>query len=131
MDVQETQLDHFLQQSRLASQSGLKHYTNHDYGQAIAAFEQAIDYYNRVEMDSLAYHTGRAALYYNLGSAYLAQRINLLSAISWLEESWAIKKNTLKQTDMSLDRVNAKLKQARYLFEEKSKKDEEMPGVLV
>ncbi len=128
MDVKETQQDQFLQQSRLASQTGLKHYSHHDYDQAITAFEQAISYFNRVEMDNLAYHTGRAALYYNLGSAYLAQKINLSSAISWLEESWAIKKNTLKQTGQSLDKINEKLKQARQLFKADKREDDEITG---
>ncbi len=121
VNAQDKQREYFLKQARLASQTGLRYYHHHDYSRAIAEFKKAVDYYNLVATDSVEYYTGLASILYNLGSAYLAQRLYPLSAIFWLEECLAIKKDKLKQIGASLSRINDKLKMAQQLFDEKKR----------
>ncbi len=99
-EKQDAQLEYFLKQAQLASQSGL-------------------------ETDSIEYHTGLASILYNLGSTYLIQKLYPLSAIFCLEECRDIKIDKLKQTGPALYKVNNKLKLAQQLLA--MKKREERP----
>ncbi len=66
------------------------------------------------------YYIELASILWNLGSAYLTQKLYPLSAIYYFDECLTIKKDKLKQIGEPLNKVNAKLKQAQLLLEEKN-----------